>query len=52
MYDLEGSESDQSEIANSDIDGKDDDDLPDARAWGKNKRSFYSADYVDPDYGG
>lgn len=22
------------------------------RAWGKNKRSFYSTDYVDQDYGG
>lgn len=29
-----------------------DDDLPDVRAWGKNKHTFYSTDYVDQDYGG
>lgn len=26
--------------------------MPDIRAWGKDKRKFYSTDYVDPDYGG
>lgn len=45
-------ESDESDIALSDIDGQDDDDLPNIRAWGKDKRSYYSTDYVDPDYGG
>ncbi|KAK9685802.1 Triosephosphate isomerase [Popillia japonica] len=42
-----------SSIALSDVEGQDDkDDLPDIRAWGKDKRKFYSTDYVDPDYGG
>lgn len=37
----------------SDVEGQEDgDDLPDIRAWGKDKRKFYSTDYVDPDYGG
>lgn len=31
---------------------KSDDDLPDSKAWGKKKRSYYSTDYVDEDYGG
>lgn len=43
---------DQSDIAVSDVEGQEDDDLPDARAWGKQKKKFYGADYVDPDYGG
>ncbi|RZC40431.1 something about silencing protein 10, partial [Asbolus verrucosus] len=44
---------DQSNIALSDVEGQDDiDELPDSRAWGKDKRKFYSTDYVDPDYGG
>nr|XP_975194.2 PREDICTED: something about silencing protein 10 [Tribolium castaneum] len=44
---------DQSDIALSDVEGQEDqDDLPDIRAWGKDKRKFYSTDYVDPDYGG
>lgn len=49
-----GSDSDSgSEIALSDVEGQDDDgELPDVRAWGKDKRQFYSTDYVDPDYGG
>ncbi|KAH1019638.1 hypothetical protein HUJ04_009429 [Dendroctonus ponderosae] len=43
----------QSDIAVSDVEGQDDDDdLPDARAWGKEKKKYYGADYVDPDYGG
>ncbi|XP_044255365.1 something about silencing protein 10 [Tribolium madens] len=46
-------EDDQSDIALSDVEGQEDqDDLPDIRAWGKEKRKFYSTDYVDPDYGG
>ncbi|KAJ3657945.1 hypothetical protein Zmor_009720 [Zophobas morio] len=49
-----GSESDdQSEIADSDVEGQEDkDDLPDIRAWGKKKNKFYNTDYVDQDYGG
>lgn len=43
---------DQSDIALSDLEGQEDDTLPDLRAWGKDKRNFYSTDYVDPDYGG
>lgn len=31
---------------------EDQDNIPDIRAWGKDKRKFYSTDYVDPDYGG
>lgn len=43
----------ESDVAVSDIDGLDDkDDLPDVRAWGKDKRKYYATDYVDPDYGG
>ncbi|XP_050301799.1 something about silencing protein 10 [Anthonomus grandis grandis] len=45
--------SDQSDIALSDVEGQqDDDDLPDVRAWGKEKKKYYGADYVDADYGG
>ncbi|CAG4971599.1 unnamed protein product [Colias eurytheme] len=42
------------EMADSDVEGqeKSDDDLPDSKAWGKQKRSYYSTDYVDEDYGG
>ncbi|GBP69331.1 Something about silencing protein 10 [Eumeta japonica] len=41
-------------IADSDVEGQDnsDDDLPNPKAWGKNKRSYYATDYVDKDYGG
>lgn len=45
-------ESNESDLAVSDIEQDDKDDLPNARAWGKDKRKFYSTDYVDPDYGG
>ncbi|CAG9762453.1 unnamed protein product [Ceutorhynchus assimilis] len=50
----EGESSDiASDIALSDVEGQeDDDDIPDARAWGKEKKKYYGADYVDPDYGG
>ncbi|CAG9859184.1 unnamed protein product [Phyllotreta striolata] len=51
--DNEGSGDDQSDLALSDVEGQnDDDDLPDVRAWGKDKRKFYQTDYVDQDYGG
>ncbi|XP_013197408.1 something about silencing protein 10 [Amyelois transitella] len=45
---------DNPDIADSDVEGqeKSDDDLPDPKAWGKKKRSYYSTDYVDEDYGG
>lgn len=40
-------------MAVSDVEGQEEnDDLPDIRAWGKDKRKYYSTDYVDPDYGG
>ncbi|XP_022125388.2 something about silencing protein 10 [Pieris rapae] len=48
------SENKDLEMADSDVEGqeKSDDDLPDSKAWGKKKRSYYSTDYVDEDYGG
>lgn len=37
--------------ADSDIDDQNDDDgIPDSRAWGKNRKSFYSTDFVDQDF--
>ncbi|KAF5283229.1 hypothetical protein FQA39_LY17376 [Lamprigera yunnana] len=49
----ESSSDDDSNIALSDVEGQGDEDyLPNVRAWGKDKRSFYATDYVDPDYGG
>ncbi|CAB3220707.1 unnamed protein product [Arctia plantaginis] len=41
-------------MADSDVEGQEesDDDLPDSKAWGKKKRSYYATDYVDEDYGG
>ncbi|XP_076274642.1 UTP3 small subunit processome component Sas10 [Rhynchophorus ferrugineus] len=45
-------ESDKSEIASSDVEDNDGDGIPDARAWGREKRKYYGTDYVDPDYGG
>ncbi|KAG5862868.1 hypothetical protein JTB14_023938 [Gonioctena quinquepunctata] len=50
----EGSDSDdKSDLALSDVEGQEeDDDLPNIRAWGKDKKKFYKTDYVDPDYGG
>ncbi|VEN34309.1 unnamed protein product [Callosobruchus maculatus] len=48
-----GSDSDnKSDLAASDIEDQDDDNLPDRRAWGKDKRQYYQTDYVDADYGG
>lgn len=47
------SDDDKSDLALSDVEGQgDEDDLPDVRAWGKDKRKFYKTDYVDQDYGG
>ncbi|KAK4887686.1 hypothetical protein RN001_003957 [Aquatica leii] len=49
----DSSSDDDSDIALSDVEGQaNDDDLPDVRAWGKDRRNYYSTDYVDPDYGG
>lgn len=52
----ESDEDDKNDLgmADSDVEGqeKSDDDLPDSKAWGKKKRSYYSTDYVDQDYGG
>ncbi|XP_014367192.2 something about silencing protein 10 [Papilio machaon] len=52
----EGEENDKNDLnmADSDVEGQEnsDDDLPDSKAWGKKKKSFYSTDYVDQDYGG
>ncbi|XP_060531611.1 something about silencing protein 10 [Cylas formicarius] len=46
-------DSNNSDIALSDVEREDDyDDLPDVRAWGKEKKKYYGADYVDEDYGG
>lgn len=42
------------DIADSDVEGQEqsDEDLPNTKAWGKKKGSYYSTDYVDQDYGG
>ncbi|PSN36885.1 hypothetical protein C0J52_11435 [Blattella germanica] len=50
----EEKEDNEDKLPDSDIEGlaDEDDDLPDVKAWGKKKRSFYSTDYVDQDYGG
>lgn len=47
-------EKDDLGIADSDVEGqeKSDDDLPDSKAWGKKKKSYYATDYNDEDYGG
>ncbi|XP_050350565.1 something about silencing protein 10 [Nymphalis io] len=52
--DEDGEDKNDLGIADSDVEGqeKSDDDLPDSKAWGKKKRSYYSTDYVDQDYGG
>lgn len=42
-----------SDLAISDVEAHNENvDLPDARAWGRDRNRFYSTDYVDPDYGG
>ncbi|OWR46647.1 putative something about silencing protein 10 [Danaus plexippus plexippus] len=52
----ESEDDDKSDLgmADSDVEGqeKSDDDLPDSKAWGKKKQSYYSTDFVDEDYGG
>lgn len=41
-------------ISDSDIEGAESgsDDLPNDKAWGKLRRSFYNTDYLDKDHGG
>ncbi|XP_059611600.1 something about silencing protein 10 [Phlebotomus argentipes] len=36
--------------ADSDVMSEEDDDIPDDRAWGKKKSTFYNTDFVDQDY--
>ncbi|XP_047361796.1 something about silencing protein 10 [Vespa velutina] len=44
-------DNEQADSMESDIEGLEDDfNIPDERAWGKKKRTYYSTDYVDPDY--
>lgn len=54
-----GSDDNQSDLDNIDdikkfqdtaSEAEEDDDLPDSRAWGKKKRSYYNTDFVDKDY--
>lgn len=54
-----GSDKDQSDLDDNDdikkfqdtaSEGEQDDDLPDSRAWGKKKRSYYNTDFIDKDY--
>lgn len=56
VYGFESDEdSDQkADIADSDVEGQEQsgDDLPDTKAWGNKKKSYYATDYVDEDYGG
>lgn len=50
----DGAESDNDDdedmLVNSDIEGQeeDDDDIPHEKAWGRNKKAYYSSDYVNP----
>lgn len=46
--------SDENNINDSDIEGAESgsDDLPNDKAWGKLRRSFYNTDYLDKDHGG
>lgn len=44
-------EEDEPDSMESDIEGLQENyDLPNERAWGKQKRAYYNTDYVDPDY--
>ncbi|KAI4502846.1 hypothetical protein M0802_001890 [Mischocyttarus mexicanus] len=44
-------ENEEADSMGSDIEELEDDfDIPDEKAWGNKKRTFYSTDYVDPDY--
>ena len=49
-YNNDENEEDKDSMA-SDIEGLEEGfDLPNEKAWGKKKKSYYSTDYVDPDY--
>ena len=47
MYGFDPEDSSGNEIALSDVEGQEDDELPDIRSWGRDARKFYSTDYVD-----
>lgn len=47
MYGFDSEDSSGSEIALSDVEGQEDDELPDIRSWGRDAHKFYSTDYVD-----
>lgn len=34
----------------SDVNDDEDDDMPDSRAWGKQKKAYYNTDFIDQDY--
>lgn len=48
------SDNDNKHISDSDIEGAESgsDDLPNDKAWGKLRKSFYHTDYLDKDHGG
>lgn len=54
LFDVESEEDsdNKSDLALSDVEEDEADNLPNVKAWGKDKRSYYSTDYVDQDYGG
>lgn len=47
-------DNDNKHISDSDIEGAESgsDDLPNDKAWGKLRKSFYNTDYLDKDHGG
>lgn len=38
------------QFRDTDSEANEEDDLPDSRAWGKKKRSYYNTDFVDKDH--
>ncbi|XP_050534378.1 something about silencing protein 10 [Daktulosphaira vitifoliae] len=52
--DLESDEENDKHMSDSDIEGaeSDSDDLPNDKAWGQLRKSFYNTDYLDKDHGG
>lgn len=53
-YSDDDEDDEKKHISDSDIEGaeSDEDDLPNDKAWGKLRRSFYNTDYLDKDHGG
>lgn len=51
---VDDNDDDGRHISDSDIEGAESgsDDLPNDKAWGKLRRSFYNTDYLDKDHGG